>query len=295
MDMNRQNEEKKVDKKMIGKKFVVVIAGISCIFTTVMLAKDIEVDNHNLSKQEDQKGFETVNEENSITLEEVEVEQSQLGEDILHIEENLSQNTTMQSIQLTLQQVNPDEILLVNRAHMLDESYKVNLKWLKNGRKQVAVEIYDELYRMLNDGSKEGLEFVVASGYRSKQYQQRLWDNSVKEWMSYGMEEEEAIKEVSKSLAYPGASEHATGLAVDIVALDYQYLDDKQHDTKESTWLRENCHKYGFILRYPKGKEEITGISYESWHFRYVGKVVAECIMKNQLTLEEYLELATKG
>ena len=98
------------------------------------------------------------------------------------------------------------------------------------------------------------------------------------------------IEEASKTLAYPGASEHATGLAVDIVSLDYQNLDDGQHYTAESTWLRENCHKYGFILRYPKGKEDITGISYESWHYRYVGKVVAKCIMENGITLEEYLE-----
>ena len=87
----------------------------------------------------------------------------------------------------------------------------------------------------------------------------------------------------------PGYSEHETGLAVDIVSFGYQVLDGKQENTNENKWLRENCSKYGFILRYPKEKEEITGISYEPWHFRFVGKEAAEEITRQGITLEEYL------
>lgn len=185
-------------------------------------------------------------------------------------------------------------ILLVNRNHPLPEEYEVELEWLSNGREQVAREIYDDLQAMLSEGKKQGLQFVVASGYRSVSEQQEIWDDTIRMWTRRGLSEEEAARETSKTLAYPGESEHATGLAVDIVSLHYQNLDDKQHDTEESTWLRKNCHKYGFILRYPEGKEEITGITYESWHFRYVGKEVATYIMEQGITLEEYKQQYNK-
>ena len=88
-----------------------------------------------------------------------------------------------------------------------------------------------------------------------------------------------------------GCSEHASGLAVDIVSKDYQILDEKQARTDEILWLQENCSEYGFILRYPKEKEEITKVSYESWHFRYVGTTAAREITEQGLTLEEYLDI----
>ena len=89
----------------------------------------------------------------------------------------------------------------------------------------------------------------------------------------------------------PGYSEHSTGLAFDIVSSGYHGLTLKQEKTRENKWLREHCAEYGFILRYHKDKEEITKIRYESWHFRYVGVEAAEYIMKNGITLEEYLEV----
>ncbi len=87
----------------------------------------------------------------------------------------------------------------------------------------------------------------------------------------------------------PGYSEHATGLSLDITSEDYQNLDEKQADTAESKWLAENCYKYGFILRYPPEKADITGIIYEPWHYRYVGKEAAKEIKEKGITLEEYL------
>ena len=202
-----------------------------------------------------------------------------------------NETTTVASIKAVMKEIGMEDILLVNKDHPLKEDYEVELKWLSSGREQVAACMYDDLVQMLSDGSQEGREFVVSSGYRSPTYQQRLWDETIREWKRLGMSEENAIKETSKTLAYPGESEHATGLAVDIVALDYQDLDNQQQYTPESIWLRENCHQYGFILRYPEGKENVTGIEYESWHFRYVGKEVAACIMENGITLEEFIEL----
>lgn len=182
-------------------------------------------------------------------------------------------------------------LVLVNKTHMLSEDYQVNLHVLENGSCAVAEEMYDALRDMLTDGSTEGREFVVASGYRSREVQQQLLDEDIEaDMQNEGMTWEEAYEKETRETMPPGYSEHETGLAVDIVALDYQILDAWQENTPENIWLRSNCSKYGFILRYPKGSEEITQIDYESWHFRYVGREAAEEITRRGITLEEYLE-----
>ena len=104
-----------------------------------------------------------------------------------------------------------------------------------------------------------------------------------------GLSYEEAYRQAGTVVAYPGTSEHNLGLAADIVAKDYQLLDDKQADTPEAKWLKENCWRYGFILRYPTDKTGETGIIFEPWHYRYVGKEAAREIMEQGICLEEYL------
>ncbi len=185
-----------------------------------------------------------------------------------------------------------DLLILVNKEHALPEDYVVNEHWLKNGRVSVADEMYDALSAMLTAGSEDGREFVVASGYRSAEYQQNLLEEDIERDMrQYGMSWQEAYDLESLETMPAGHSEHETGLAVDLVALDYQVLDGQQEYTRENQWLREHCQDYGFILRYPKDKENVTGISYEPWHFRYVGTEAAREIMEQGITLEEYLAL----
>lgn len=181
-------------------------------------------------------------------------------------------------------------LILVNKDNPLSADYEVELVPLKNGRGKAAEAIYEDLNEMLKDGRKEGLSFCVASAHRSRERQQELVDEDVAALMRKGLNYEEAYAQVTRQTMPAGYSEHETGLAVDIVAVEHQMLDEEQENTKENKWLRENCHKYGFILRYPKGKEDITGVDYESWHFRYVGREAAEYIMENGLTLEEYLD-----
>ena len=134
------------------------------------------------------------------------------------------------------------------------------------------------LEKMFSDAEKEGMILYGISGYRSYEKQQTTY----KHWVNvYGQEEADTIS------ARPGHSEHQTGLAFDITSLDYSYA-----ETEEGIWLKENCAKYGFIIRYPKDKENITGYTYEPWHIRYIGVEIATYIMKNNLTLEEYLGVA---
>ena len=182
------------------------------------------------------------------------------------------------------------ELLLVNKDYKLPDDYKVTLKTLPDGTNKGAKEVYEPLCAMLKAGRKEGLNFEICSSYRSVERQQELLDEDINALMRKGYSYEEAYEEVTKGTMPPGYSEHATGMAFDIVALSYQMLDKKQQNTPESIWLREHCAEYGFILRYPSDKEDVTGISYESWHFRYVGEEAAQYIMENGITLEEYLQ-----
>lgn len=117
-----------------------------------------------------------------------------------------------------------------------------------------------------------------------------LFDNQVEKWKNQGCSENEAKIEAGKLVAVPGTSEHQLGLALDIVDISYQLLEEDQQDTPAQKWLLENCWKYGFILRYPKDKMDITKISYEPWHYRYVGKKAAKEIFDSKICLEEYLE-----
>ena len=181
-------------------------------------------------------------------------------------------------------------LILVNKANPLPDDYEVDLHWLSNGTCAVSSMIYEPLSEMLTDGSSEGLQFVVASGYRDVETQQQLLDEDIAaDMQNEGMSWQEAYDKETMETMPPGYSEHSTGLAVDLVALDYQMLDAGQEETPENQWLQENCSRYGFILRYPEGKEAVTDIHYESWHFRYVGVKAAQEIMSRGSTLEEYL------
>jgi len=179
-------------------------------------------------------------------------------------------------------------LTLVNADHPLPDDYSPNLKLLTNGLRfdERAIE---QLNAMLSAARAEGLSPVVCSAYRSIEYQGTLFRNQVTKQMSKGLSREQAEMEARKVVAYPGTSEHNLGLAADIVSFNDQLLNDAQADTPEVKWLLEHCHEYGFILRYPKDKTDITGIIYEPWHFRYVGVEAATEIMESGLCLEEYL------
>lgn len=207
-----------------------------------------------------------------------------------HMEEKERELVLSSTEKLALLWDKHPELLLVNKDNRLPEDYEVELDTLADGRNKAAMEVYDALSDMLKAGRKEGLRFEVCSSYRSVERQKELLDEDIDALMRKGYTYDEAYEEATRETMPPGYSEHATGMAFDIVSLDYQLLDAKQQYTEESKWLRQNCAKYGFILRYPEGKEAITGISYESWHFRYVGTSAAEYIMKQGITLEEYIE-----
>ena len=185
-----------------------------------------------------------------------------------------------------------DVTVLVNKKNMLDSSYvplkmyvvdenEGNFHQFKDAslKQMLRSDIKEYVDKLINDAQGLGLPIIVDSGYRSYNYQQVVLDALIKE------KGDEAFKLV----ALPGASEHQTGLAIDFAYYENGiYNDDVKENDKEAIWLKNNAWKYGFILRYPKGKENVTGYNFEPWHFRFVGLKLAKYLFKNDLTLEEY-------
>ena len=155
---------------------------------------------------------------------------------------------------------------------------------------QCDERIIDDLLDMLQEAEEDGVTLAICSPYRDLEYQQMLFNRKVKRYMNMGMSYMEAYQLSSQAVTVPGASEHQIGLALDIVTDTYVSLDEGFAETPAGKWLAENSYKYGFILRYPKGKEDITGIEYEPWHFRYVGIDAATVITEKGITLEEFWE-----
>lgn len=183
-----------------------------------------------------------------------------------------------------------DELLtLVNFENTIPKDWKVDLVQLNNGQ-SVDRRIYDDLMAMLQAAKSEGLNPLICSSYRTNEKQEQLYQNKVSEYLSQGYSKVEASDKAAFWVARPGTSEHQLGLAVDIVSTKNQRLDRSQENTVEQQWLIQNSWKYGFVLRYPTNKNSITGVGYEPWHYRYVGKEHAKKINELGVCLEEYVK-----
>lgn len=180
------------------------------------------------------------------------------------------------------------KLTLVNPWNALPEDYAFTVKKLSNGH-SVDERCYPDLQEMMDDCRAAGLSPVICSSYRSWDKQEALFQNKVDRLMAQGYSRESAVEEAGKVVAVPGTSEHQLGLALDIVDLNNQNLDTSQENTPVQKWLLEHSWEYGFILRYPNDKSTITGIIYEPWHYRYVGRDAAAEIHEQGVCLEEYL------
>ena len=180
-------------------------------------------------------------------------------------------------------------LLLVNKQHTIPEDYEFTLGTI-NGNMRCDERIIPYITRMLKDAKKDGIHLIICSPYRDIKRQEALFNRKISAYMEDGMSYMEAYRITAQTVTVPGASEHEIGLAFDIVSDTYYSLTEGFGETEAGLWLLNHCYEYGFILRYPEGKEHITGIEYEPWHYRYVGKEAATVIMKKGITLEEYVE-----
>ncbi len=181
-------------------------------------------------------------------------------------------------------------LLLVNPWNSLTEEQmqdESRLVYFENGE-YVDGRVADALNDMLEAGAEYGL--TVTSGYRSYELQEYLYYNKVDRVINeQGCSYDEALEIAATEVARPGTSEHHTGLAVDLVHNECWDLEEYWEDSAAFDWMQEHCADYGFILRYPKESQHITGVIYEPWHYRYVGVEAAQAIMSSGITLEEYL------
>lgn len=187
---------------------------------------------------------------------------------------------------------NGEEVILVNPWNFTPEDYDPEIVLINDWQKSSSV-CRDALVEMLEDCKKAGLTPYIASAYRTHGDQIWLHNNKIQRLIAEGYSEAEAKVLAGTVVAVPGTSEHELGLAFDLVDNSYRNLDEAQENTAVQKWLMENSWKYGFILRYPNDKSEITGIIYEPWHYRYLGKTIAKEVYESGLCLEEYLDSLT--
>lgn len=173
-------------------------------------------------------------------------------------------------------------LLVINKDNAISDSYKFSLAEF-NG-KLINSEIVSPLESMINDAKKDNINIYVSSGYRSVERQTVLYNRKVSYFLKKGLSKAQAEIEAAKVVAKPKTSEHHTGLAIDFNSIKDSFCKAKEYD-----WLLKNSYKYGFILRYPKNKSDITNVIFEPWHFRYVGSEHAKYIMESGICLEEYI------
>ena len=186
-----------------------------------------------------------------------------------------------------------DYTVLINRENRLDKNYIPNdlIATDENEnnfhnfvdptlKPMISKSILPYFLELQKAAKEDGFNIIIDSGYRSYQYQQDVWNHNLNKI---------GLEETTRKVAPPGASEHQTGLTFDVAyIIDGVFVDKIDDSMRETKWLFDNAYKFGFILRYPKGKEEITGYSYEPWHYRFVGKELAKKLFSEGITLEEY-------
>lgn len=178
-------------------------------------------------------------------------------------------------------------LVLINKQHPIPDDYDFKLGTFTSGMR-CDERVIEDLLLMMQAAKKDGLNLVVRSPYRTSDHQEDNFNDRIKSYMRQGLSYMEAYKATSRVITVPGCSEHEVGLALDITSDTFIPLLQGFADTEEGKWLEEHSHEYGFILRYPSGKEYITGIEYEPWHFRYVGREAAAIMKDEGLCLEEF-------
>lgn len=279
-----------------------LLLALFCLLIGIMIGKSLpHEDKHT---QDSDSTLDSV-----ISSEESSTESySEIVTDTLELEPEIPKSNTSDSEveserRLTISEMEiPDTswaYYLVNRSNPipddLEDSISFKGVW-SNGRSYYFDErAADFAECMINDAAEDGVTLLVCSAYRSYERQVANFDNRLRSYASAKYSFANAYALTCGYIAIPGTSEHHTGLAVDFITPGYMYLDDGFEETVAYKWLVEHCADYGFILRYPSEKSELTGINYEPWHFRFIGFEHAKDIMESGLCLEEYMERDRKN
>lgn len=260
----RKNRRDKINKRKKNKRIKLVLKiGIAIaivIACTTLIINKIYIDNKEIVSDNNVEPYKSKG-DNYYTYES-EYEVNNFESDIIH----------------------KKDILIVNKENSIDKDYMpedlIVPNILADKEVQVRAEVAEKIEEMFAKAKEDGISLVAISGYRTYDYQNYLYTNSIE---TNGQDHAEMY------VAEAGYSEHQTGLAMDLACKEYMTLDEGFEDTEAFKWLENNMSDYGFILRYLKGKEKITGYNYEPWHIRYVGIDIAKDIEEKGVTLEEYV------
>lgn len=312
--MSFENEIRRTNKRK-KKKNTVLIAGYAivaalCLLVMVMLGafgnkKNNDVSSLNVSSEISSvtasSEIETVSSTQSVSSAASSIISSK-NSSVSVIKPSSTPGTTSSS---TSNNINTEEkeayipkgdwrLVIANKKFPLPRSFVVNVNTVYlPGNYRIDSRIKDAYNSMISAAKKDGVSLNLISGYRTYDGQTQLFNRKVNDYISQGNSKAKATELAAQYVAPPGTSEHHTGLAVDLISPDWysknRYLTAEFDQTKQFSWLYSHCAEYGFILRYPKDKEAITGYSYEPWHYRYVGVEIAKEIMSRKICLEEYV------
>lgn len=247
--------------------------------SNVILPLDSSQDSEDVSSDSLETSSETTQPQN---------DSSAVSEEVSTVVAEVSSQPTSSAAEPPEEYTGDWKLILVNSKNLLPSNFTIETANI--GNRPMDARIVDIVKQMISDAKKDGVDLMLASSYRTVERQTTLYNEEIDQFIKQGYSRKDAEIEAAKWVAVPGTSEHHTGLALDIVTPTYQVLDFGFDQTAAFKWLYKNCTDYGFILRYPKNKSDITGIVYEPWHYRYVGKEVAKYIHANDLCLEEYID-----
>lgn len=277
-------------KKIIGIGTCVLVFFVSSSFAMPVLEKNSELQAEQVVENVSNIEWEEVN------LEDL-VEYSYEGDaDSYTVDEILAKTASYQNAsagvnsgEQTVFSVKDWNLILVNKQHPIPEEYTFTLGTI-TGTMKCDERIIPELLEMLQGAKNEGINLIVRSPYRDLSRQEFLFDRKLSTYMRQGYSYLESYRLASQIVMIPGASEHQLGLALDITSDTYSGLQQGFGKTTAGKWMADHSYEYGFIVRYPSHKEAITGVEYEPWHFRYVGKAAAKEIWERNICLEEFVD-----
>jgi len=291
-------------RRILGVAFTFTFAFISCSFSGVLWGNDdynftdtdlvieseIEESNAALASEDffDENSIVEDDEVDIENNEELFDEEAISGADIL---ENIDLDSIETNEDEDFEEFNRDDwkLVLINKQHPIPDNYSFTLGSIMRGM-QCDERVVSDLYLMIEAAYSDGVNLVVSSPYRASSRQNMLFEKKINNYTNQGMSYMEAYRLAAQAVTVPGCSEHEVGLAFDITCDTYSNLNAGFGDTVAGKWLKEHSAEYGFVVRYPLGKEDITGIEYEPWHFRYVGKNAATIMNEENITLEEFWE-----
>ena len=295
-DREKESNAKKFLCVMLA--FIVVFVGIVCIFVnkrnqTLLAQQKIDEATKNNTTQAVQSAGNTAAPESTGTA-------SEPQDTTAPQNTTATPDTTVASADVTAPQsgslaeptiITIDEanwhLTLVNSGYRIPDSYEPDLVYVCGSGERLDRKVAEHYEKMYEAALKDGVTLTPCSGYRSYETQERNYNRKIDFYKGQGLTEEEAKVKAATIIMPPGSSEHNLGYAMDIVCVDEWF-----EDTQEFKWLQEHAADYGFIMRYPESKQDITKVIYEPWHWRYVGVEAAKELKASGLVLEEYLGVA---